>query len=681
MPKLTLSLLMSLALVCAAGPDAARGDYEGHEAPEELLFEEIPMVMVAAAPPGGAAPAATVPDHSAPERLLFDEIPFVISATRTERPRTDVPNSVRVITAEEIRASGATNLEDVLKTLAGVDVMRITNSDLAVSVRGFNAPANSNLLVMVDGRSVYLDFFGNVLWDQLPVPLQEIDRIEVIRGPGSVLYGANALLGTINIITKSPEDLPTAYARTAVGQRTTLETATAAHHTERVSIKASAQYEARDAFRNDVNPAPNTQRDRDDTALRSRYTNAALYLRPTDDLEVRLSGGIQRFFGDLLVSTTTVDGGGHTGWAQLNVDRGPWSVQAFYSRFSSRNGEALQLPPFPAIPGEFSLLSTTMDLDLQRTASLGDHEIVVGGNVRRVSTDSDVVLGSREEDMTYGGFVNDEFPISDRLRGFLGLRIDRQSKVGWQTSPRLGLVYRLGETERLRLSVARAFRNPTQIFSYIDQTVVPGVPSLTINGNDELDPIRITAYELGLEGRPHPKLHGDLSLFYNVLEEFPSSFFQSPPPAVVLSFRNRGRTNAWGGEVSLDWSWAQALQAFASYSVQSAHGPLEGSTPRQKASAGLRGSVGPLRYALTGAYVGHTEFDEGFTQTIPLIVGGTHPLDIPSRLTVDGFVGVRLRQGIEVGILGRNLFHQVRRQHPLGDEIGSEILFTLSGEF
>jgi iron complex outermembrane receptor protein len=675
-----LSLLVCAAVLGSAVPVRAQTTPLDVAGPEELLFYEIPMVAMADRGVPGAPWSGALGDQgSAPEQLLFDEIPIVISSTRTELLATDVPNPVTVITADEIRSSGAVNLADVLQTVPGLDLMRVTNSDLAVSVRGFNASANSNLLVMVDGRSVYLDFLGNVLWDDLPVPLQDIERIEVIRGPGSVLFGANALLGTINIITKHPRDLPTAHFRTAVGQRTNLATSTVAHHTPRLSLKASGQYEQRSSFRNDVNPAGNAQRDRHDTSMRTKYGSAALYLRPADDFEIRMAGGIQHFNGDLLLAGTTLDGDGHQGWAELDLERGPWKLQAFYSRFSDDNSEVLQFPPLPAVPGRFSVLSTTTDLDLQRTFEWANHEMVFGGNVRRVMTDSDVVLGSREEDMTYGAFVHDEIELSDRLTAFLGLRLDRESKTGWNASPRASLVYKLGETERLRIGFSRAFRNPTQIFTYFSQNVIPGL--FTLQGNDDLDPVQLTAYDIGIEGRLHPRLHAQLDLFYNILSDFTISVPLTVPPPAVVGFRNSGRTTTWGGEVALDWTWSDKLRAFGSYSFQSAHGPFEHATPRHKASGGLRGKVtSRLRYALTGSYVGHTQFEEG-TPTISAVLGTAHATRIRSRFTVDAFLGVRLWRDVEMGLHARNVFNQVRRHHPLGDEIGSELLVTLTGEF
>ncbi len=163
-------------------------------------------------------------DAVTPESLLVQEIDIVYTATRTERSVREVPSSVTIIAAEEIHASGATSLEELLQTVPGLDLMRISRADLNVKSRGFVAPSSSYLLVMIDGRSVYLDFFGVTLWEQLNVTLHDIERIEVVRGPGSALYGANAFLGTINIVTKRPRDLPRLYTRTGVGTRSSLVT-------------------------------------------------------------------------------------------------------------------------------------------------------------------------------------------------------------------------------------------------------------------------------------------------------------------------------------------------------------------------------------------------------------------------------------------------------------------------
>ena len=124
---------------------------------------------------GAAWPTANAKESQSLELMLFEEIPTVITSTRTERSLRDVPSAVTVIKSEDIRASGATSLEQLLATVPGLDVLRASRGDLNLSSRGFVAPTSSSLLVMIDGRSVYLDFFGISLWEQLNVTLQDIE--------------------------------------------------------------------------------------------------------------------------------------------------------------------------------------------------------------------------------------------------------------------------------------------------------------------------------------------------------------------------------------------------------------------------------------------------------------------------------------------------------------------------
>ena len=167
--------------------------------------------------------AEIIPSKAVPKRelLLMMEIPIVITAARKEQPITEAPSTISVITEEDIRQSGAINLPDILRMVPGLDIMSVRLSDFNVTARGFNHLTANGMLSLIDGRSVYLDFLGTTLWDELPFVLEDIKRIEIIRGPGSALYGANAFHGVVNIITKSPRDLKGTLCKAVVGQLST----------------------------------------------------------------------------------------------------------------------------------------------------------------------------------------------------------------------------------------------------------------------------------------------------------------------------------------------------------------------------------------------------------------------------------------------------------------------------
>lgn len=615
------------------------------------------------------------------EALLFYDVPVVVSATRTERSVRDIPNAVTVITAEEISSSGATSLVQLLATVPGLEVMRNSVADYNLSARGFNGTANSNLLVMIDGRSTYLDFFGIVIWDYLNVTLQDIERIEVIRGPGSSLYGANAFLGTVNIVTKRPEDLPTAYVRGGVGNDRGLVTATGSQSWGSSSVKASAQYRNADHFSNPNNAALNIDHRRGENGLRNNLFNATYMHQFPDGSELRLWGGMIDQRSELLTGVGTWDYEGPKWTGELAYERGPWRMRTWLTYLDFDIGTLPVLPPGPVpVPTTDRLTSTVFDFELQREISLGAHQLLVGSTARRLSTNSPNVLGSREAESLYAAFIQDEFQIREDLTAFIGARFDEHPKSDFNVSPRGGLVYKLNETSRLRASTSRSFRNPTQIGN--DSSInlmgdLGGGPTtvVQVQGNEDLDPVLVTAYEAGGQTLLGSRLNLSGDVFYQVIRDFQDFSIVAPGLPTVTSFRNSGRTEAYGVELSGDLRWSDSLHGFASYSFQSAHGPFEQSTPPHKASGGIRGTLGSrLRYALTGYYVAAHDIETSSA----VMLADDH---VRSRFTVDGYLGIRVHPHFELGLHAQNMFNQKRSQFPQGDEIGTELLLTGTVEF
>jgi iron complex outermembrane recepter protein len=155
--------------------------------------------------------------RAADEELLFADIPMVYSASKHEEPVSTTAAAVYVLTAEDIRRSGMTSIPELLRMVPGLDVARVDANHWAISARGFNNENANKLLVLIDGRTVYGPFFGGVFWNVQDLPLEEIDRIEVIRGPGATLWGANAVNGVINIITKEAKDTQGMFASVTYG--------------------------------------------------------------------------------------------------------------------------------------------------------------------------------------------------------------------------------------------------------------------------------------------------------------------------------------------------------------------------------------------------------------------------------------------------------------------------------
>jgi iron complex outermembrane receptor protein len=177
--------------------------------PKSLLLGMLTIVLIAQAPPPGYTEELSPQPNQAliPELELIKEEETVSIASRYEQPISRAASNVYVITDEDIRQSGATDLPTVLRRIPGMEVMQMSGATYNVSVRGDNQASANKLLVLVDGRSIYVDVQGSMFWKAIPVTLPEIKRIEVIKGPASAVYGFNAFDGVVNIITKSPEEM------------------------------------------------------------------------------------------------------------------------------------------------------------------------------------------------------------------------------------------------------------------------------------------------------------------------------------------------------------------------------------------------------------------------------------------------------------------------------------------
>jgi iron complex outermembrane recepter protein len=618
------------------------------------------------------------------EEDLFREIPPVLSDTRTLRAPLDVPGEFTVITAEDIRSSGATTLVELLETVPSLEVMRVSRSDANVSARGFNPLVSTRMLVMIDGRSVYLDFTGVVLWESLNVALQEIDRIEVIVGPGSVLYGANALSGVVNIITKRPHELAEQRPQglhAGWGRESTYGSAWLARAGELDSVKVSGTYRGYDNFRNDTLLYQQVPHGRDTTGHRVKQIQSTYEHLFDDGTLMSLAGGLSSLDGAITTQIGPLNIEMNIFSAKLNLEKGLWKLQSFVN---STHGDLVSagnpLPPplAPALPLVAREEDIAWDTELQRTHILGDHTFLWGLNYRRVTTQSDEFIGGREREAIYGMFVQDELELG-RFLLLGGLRLDDHPKAGFQVSPRLSLVYRVSSDARLRLLWSRSFRNPSNLATYGALTLEssnPLQPDVQLIGNDRLEPINADSYELGYRAQLGERTKLDATAYLNTFDNLQGYGATAPATPFVIQVNNIDRGKAWGSKLALELALGAATKGTASYHFQSASGPLQSITAPHKLLLGLRGPLlGAVHYSLDGRYVSHTEYRGDPVERILV-----PERDVPSHFGVDAFLGWDVARDVEVGFRVRNLFHQVRSQFPVGDEIGTEWLFTVRWE-
>ena len=550
--------------------------------------------------PGYAEESGTRSDHAViPELQLMKEEETVSIASRYEQPISQAPSNVYVITDEDIRHSGATDIPTVLRRIPGIEVMQMSGADFNVSARGNNQPFANKMLVLVDGRSIYQDVQATVFWKALPVTLPEIKRIEVLKGPASSIYGFNAFDGIINIITKSPEEMKGTTLQFGGGELGTISSA--AIHADKIG---------KFGYRLSIGRDQNQQwRNRDALAFRSNKFNVQTEYALPDDAKLSVSGGFvdaNRFDGGIgetqTLATQPSFGHANVSYERTNFFlRGWWSsfrdtssvltnpLLADFLRVTDRDGSPVQL---------FS--SNTYNLETQHTLELGtSNRLIYGVNYRHNSLSSNGTEAFSREDRL-GLYLQDEWRTTQSLTVVAGARYDLNTFINPTVSPRIALIYQVSPEHTLRASASIAYRPPTLFETHADLrsviTVPPGfTTTIVAQGAQNLDPEQIVSYEAGYQGwffKHRLKLRADL--FFNHISDLITSRDTSDTTATFVN--DRGQADIYGGEAGVEFIATRWLTGFANFSYQevgqSFAGTVRRGVPSLQVQRGIAGGLG-----------------------------------------------------------------------------------------
>jgi len=591
------------------------------------------------------------------ELLMFEEVPTVITAARREQPLTKAPATISIITAEEIKQSGATNIPDLFRSVPGLDFFRVSVSDVNITARGLNTRVANRMQVFLDGRSVYEDFFNLVFWHQLPVSLEEIERIEIVKSPTSALFGANAFSGVIHIITKQPEVLKGTHVSGTGGD---FDTGTGnlihAGVVNKVGYKVSFEYDRTNHF-----PNPLIGRTGDEKGREDFRGNFLAEYKFSERSRTSLSGGIDSFERDIDPGFGLVSAKGGLGFMKFNYSLANLKFQFVWNRLDTD----LRSTVFPE---EGSVLADTYQADVQHSLNLGKRNVLTGGaSYRFNSFDSPLLIQGDREQNLFAVFLQDEWSPLENLTLTLGVRVDTHPETGVNVSPRGSVVYSPWRNHTFRVSVGRAFRNPSILENFLDVLTPLGV---TILGNRDLDPEEITSYEVGYQAFLFKRLKARIDLFYNEIDRF----IDSPEPTGPdqLTIPNKENGSIFGGEFSLEFLLAEWLKGFLNYSYQEREVDLRslGMAPHHKGNVGLNVS---LKNGFSASvFVHHVGESEGFP-------GHVNPYTLVNvRL---GYQFKVLGNETELSLQAFNLFNDVHREIPGGDLIERRVTGTLRFRF
>ena len=562
---------------------------------------------------------------------FFQEEARVITASRRPQPLYRAPATVYVVSGKELRASGAQTLWGGLRRVPGVDVIDIRSLYGTVSIRGLGKPLNNRTLVLVDGHSVLDGYVDSPHWETIPVFLEEVERIEVVEGPTSALYGANAINGVINIITKTPDQVQGGHVSLAAGEPGAKEgNFLYGEQRGRVGYKLGLGWRESGRFKETERGASVTK------------THGSLGFRLDEERELSFSGGAYRGETDL----------GLGGLGQGREDGTKWFVQTDYEHRDTRlrvfwNGIRIRLEDVlqrmdPEIDHD------AYEASVEQILALGaGHNLVVGASFRRNAVDSPIVTTRQN---LWSLYFEDEWPCARLLTLWTSGRLDRHPHSGLVMSPRFSLVFVPADGQVVRLSTGSSFRNPTPLENHIDvveQIETAGAfPDLEaqVVGNTDLDPELMFFAELAHNAQVgrwqtsaalyHYRLRDVISLEQYLVDITDAGLIRGG-----ATFVNRGETRTWGGEVGVEWTRSPALSGFANYAYQQSSGELDaqisaGGRPRHKINGGVRANHVNWDASISLHWVDRTRWNEN---RVPYIQ--TSFVDVDSYTLVNAHLG------------------------------------------
>jgi len=461
----------------------------------------------------------------------------VTSVSKTPESLSDAPSAIYVITHDEIMRSGATSLPGILRLAPNLEVAQVSANSYAITARGFNGTTTSNgagnkLLVLIDGRSVYTPLYAGVFWDLQYVLPEDIDRIEVISGPGAALWGANAVNGVINIITKNSADTQGAVVKAQAGN---------------LDIGASAQYGGRID---------------DETTLRI-YGMGFHQRHDLDSNGASTNDGWEKFQGGFRLDWTpdnallTVQGDIFQGFE--NQAAPPNAVirgHNLLARWTQPldGGASLQIQAYYDyntlyVPGSLGNSLRTYDLDVQHNFSWGaDQEIVWGGDYRYMEDKFDNIASIKflpplTTQHLASAFIQDTIALSDTVNLIAGTKVEDDPFIAVQFLPSLRMTWKPDDGNLLWASVSRAVRAP----SLWDRDLNEFLGSTLFLAGGHFQEEKLIAYEAGYRAEPLTDLSFSLSLYYNVYDDL-RSVEPSPGPSLPLLYGNMMEGNTYGAE-------------------------------------------------------------------------------------------------------------------------------------
>lgn len=598
----------------------------------------------------------------------------VTSVSKTEQKLSQAAAAIFVITQEDIRRSGATNIPDLLRMVPGLDVSQINANDWAISARGFNQQFSNKLLVLIDGRTVYTPLLGGVNWDTQDVPLEDIDRIEVIRGPGATIWGANAVNGVINVVTKDAtgtkgglisgsggtegQSFGTVQYGGGLGTRTNFRIFTKyLHHASLHEFDGDIGVDAWDllhgGFRSDTSISSRdsltVQGDIYDGREGARITHVFSIDPPVnDDQDVRYS----------------LSGGNILGrWNHSFSNRSDVTVQFYYDNYSRGGPSAIEK-------------RDTIDFDFNHHFAWGARQDVIwGGGYRRSWDDTEGTIDQSfsPADMAldmFNLFAQDTIALDpDRVFLTLGTKLENSSFAGTSLQPNIRLAWTPNNWETFWGAVSRADRTPDRrdvqlvapLAVFPDPSGSNTPVEVILFGNPRFQSEHAMDYEAGFRTQPNGRLSLDVTTFFNrydhleSLEPGSKTLQARPAPArfvIPILFGNLLYGSTEGGELYANVKMTDRWTLSPGYAFLEMHLRTKPSSQDMTSVAEYQGSS-PQHQAQLHS---HVELSRGlFWDASAYFVSGLPVQGVPSYTRIDTQLTWQFAERADLSVVGQNL--------------------------
>jgi iron complex outermembrane receptor protein len=612
-------------------------------------------------------------DISRLKRLASTKITSV--SKKPEDPFTAAA-SVYVITQEDIKRSGATTVAEALRLVPGMEVARAGSNWWAISARGFNDNTSNKLLVMIDGRTVYNAFFSGVWWDSQDVLMEDIRRIEVIRGPGATLWGANAVNGVVNIITEDAGNTIGKQVTATYGNAEKIVTGRVGGNlSDNAQYRLYAKDSARDSFKSVNGTDARDSWDIGQTGFRVDWDK-------TDHDLITIQGdaynsNIDRTaslpiltapYSAPFVDNSNVFGGNVLSrWTHTSYDSSVSTLQSYVDHTERDFVVSREI-------------RSTFDFDFQRALHpMGRHEFTLGTGYRFVRDEEPFafyfpVTPTITNLNLFSGFLQDKIAIiPDKLSFTIGSKVEHNDDTGFEYEPSARIAWTPTYEQTIWGAVSRAIRSPSSYETRIQQIVgaIPpnglytGSPAgyVRLIGNPNMGSEDLLAYELGYRVRPSKVISFDISTFvnqYDNLRTFDTGtpFSTSSDTALPLIIHNYGKAESYGAEFSSKWDATEKWQLSGGYTflIMTTH-INSGSTDTTLAIDEKKSPE--HQFNIRSHY--NLPYDVALDNTL-YYVGALDTINVSSYVRFDTGITYKPIKGLELSLVGQNLFDDAHKE-------------------